>query len=212
MSRTGYLVCGRYFQHALLARAPYDRAVRSLYLPELGEADLEELAVVIVSSYVDADVLAVHAPALLRFWRAGGDLVCLGAPPFDWLPGSRHEPRRTNFWWYREPGADLPLTRHHPEEAPLAGLELPTLKWHHHGVFHVPAGARTLLAADDGSAVVYTHREDASGLLVATTMDADMHTGLRFIPKAETLFDHLVRWAGARSGTVRPAAELGNPK
>lgn len=195
MRRTAYLVHGRYFQHAIMQRRQFSDALTAVYLPTAREENLAAYDTVIVSSAADPDLLASHASGLVRYWRAGGDLVCLGAPPLDWLPGARYEPRLTNFWWYREPGADLRLIRGNDEAPPLRGLSLDTLKWHHHGVYHPPAGAETLLATEDGASVLYTHREPGSGLLTATTMDPDSHTGLRFIPKAEQLFAHLVDWA-----------------
>ena len=42
---------------------------------------------------------------------------------------------------------------------------------------------------------MYTEEHPGSGLLLATTMDPDYHTGQGFIPKAEGLLEQLVRWA-----------------
>lgn len=196
MRRVAYLTHGMWFEHALMRRDDYAAALTPLYLPVLRADDLRDVDVAVVGSRGDADVRADKAGLLLDFWRAGGDLVALDQPPVDWLPDARYEFRETNFWWWREPGGDLPIElREHPDEPFLAGLELADVKWHHHGVYHPPPGARTLVATPDDGAVLYAQREAGSGTLIATTMDPDYHTGQGFIPKAEGLLRHVLSWA-----------------
>jgi hypothetical protein len=96
---------------------------------------------------------------------------------------------------FATPGADLPLESPGLDDPVLAGLEHDDVKWHHHGVYHPPREARTLVATPDGGSVLYVDQRPGSGRLVATTMDPDYHTGQGFIPKAERLLEHLVGWA-----------------
>jgi hypothetical protein len=193
--RIAYLTGGHLFEQSILAREPYARALDPVYLPELAAGALDAYHVAILGSRGDADVIAEQGPALLRWWRAGGDLVALDQPPIDWLPGAAFEPRETNFWWWRTPGADLPLESPGLGDPVLAGLEHDDVKWHYHGVYQPPGEARTLVATPDGGAVLYVDQRPGSGRLVVTTMDPDYHTGQGFIPKAERLLEHLVGWA-----------------
>lgn len=195
MRRIAYLTGGHWFEQSILAREPYASALEPVYLPELAADALDAYHVAILGSRGDADVLAEQGPALLAWWRAGGDLVALDQPPVDWLPGAAFESRETNFWWWRTPGADLPLESPGLDDPVLAGLEHDDVKWHHHGVYHPPREARTLVATPDGGSVLYVDQRPGSGRLVATTMDPDYHTGQGFIPKAERLLEHLVGWA-----------------
>lgn len=197
MRRIAYLTGGHWFEQSILAHEPYARALAPVYLPELAARALDAYDVAILGSRGDADVLAEQGPALVAWWRAGGDLVAFDQPPVDWLPGAAFEARETNFWWWRTPGADLPLESPGLDHPILAGLEHDDVKWHHHGVYHPPPEARTLVGTPDGGSVLYVDQRPGSGWLVATTMDPDYHTGQGFIPKAERLLEHLVAWAAA---------------
>lgn len=196
MRRVAYATGGHWFQHAILGREPYASALEPVYLPELEPGGLEGFDAVIVGSRGDADVLAAKGSLLLDFWRAGGHLVAFDRPPIDWLPAG-YEWRETNFWWWTLPEGDLPLAMPGLDDPVLAGIEPDALKWHYHGVYRPPGGARTLVAAPDGPAVLYVERRAGSGTLVATTMDPDYHAGQRFIPKAAGLLEHLVGWAAS---------------
>lgn len=204
MRQVAYLVGGHWFEQSVLARDPYASALDPLYLPDLAADALARYHAAIVGSRPDADVIAERCPALLDFWRDGGDLVVLDQPPHDWLPETTHEARETNFWWWKEPGADLPLESPGLGHPVLAGLEHEDVKWHYHGVYWPRAAAEKLVTTPDGGAVLYVDREPGSGLLVATTMDPDYHTGQGFIPKAEELLRRLVGWA---QGGEAPASD-----
>lgn len=195
MRRAAYLTSGHWFEQSVLAREPYASALEPLYLPDLGAAELASYETVVVGSRGDADVLAAKAPELLDHWRAGGNLIAFDQPPLDWLPGAGYEWCETNFWWWSTPGEDLALETPGLDDPLLAGLGHEDLKWHYHGCYDPPPTARSLVTTPAGGAVLYVDQSPGSGLLIATTMDPDYHTGQGFIPKAERLLEHLVGWA-----------------
>lgn len=197
MKRTAYLTSGHWFEQSVLAREPYTSALDPLYLPDLDAAKLAPYETAIVGSRGDADVLAAKAPQLIDYWCAGGNLIAFDQPALDWLPGATYEWSETNFWWWRTPGEDLALETPGIGDPLLRGLAHEDLKWHYHGFYRPPPGARALVTNGAGGAVLYTDLRPGSGLLVATTMDPDYHTGQGFIPKAEGLLEHLVGWATA---------------
>lgn len=195
MRKLAYLTSGHWFEQSFLGREPYASALEPLYLPDLDAGALARYDAAILGSRPDPDVIADKGAALLDHWRDGADLIVFDRPPVDWLPGAAYEWCETNFWWWRTPGDDLPLETPGLEDPVLAGLDHADVKWHYHGVYHPPDEARSLVRTPDGGSVLYVDERPGSGALVATTMDPDYHTGQGFIPKAEALLDHLVRWA-----------------
>lgn len=111
-----------------------------------------------------------------------------------WISGVKWKFYPTNFYWWVNKGADLPLymaDEHHPL---FAKITVDDAKWHYHGVYLPPAHAEPILVNELGEAIIYADRESYPGNLYLTTLDPDYHLGQGFIPKVEHFLDAYLEW------------------
>jgi len=184
--------------------APHERALHLpeyrrflssvLYLPDLADGDLDRFDVVLLPDRSHLGRVAAAAPRLLAVLDRGATLVVLGEHPIPWLPGLRWEHRPTNYWWWLEPGASSGLVAADPDHGLFRHLTLEDATWHHHGVLLPPEGADTVIATDDGGAILYVDRVSTVGTVVAATLDPVSHVGSYFMPAAARFLRAFLPW------------------
>ncbi|HET9442584.1 MAG TPA: hypothetical protein VFO65_04630 [Acidimicrobiales bacterium] len=199
--------------HRALHEPKYARWLAgTVYLPDLPGADLSGYDGLIVPERLHAGRQQASRPRLLEVLGRGGTVVLFGDQtvyadqPRGWLPGVDWQHRPTNYWWWRQPGADSGLRPHHPAHPLWRHLTLEDATWHQHGVFHPPPGAEVLISTDDGGAVLYVDRHSTPGTLVVTSLDPMSHFGSYFMPATERFLDGFLPWlaAGHDEETVTP--------
>lgn len=192
---------GSAHHHRALTTPKYARWVDDLvYLPELGRADLAGFEGLLVPERLHTGLLDAARPRLLELLERGGTVVLFATQrvlveqPVGWLPGIRFEHRPTNFWWWLEEEAEPPVTAADPDHPLFTHLSLADATWHHHGVLRPPRGARTLVAARTGGAVLYVDAVSTPGTLLVTTLDPLYHFGAYFMPATERFLDGFLPW------------------
>jgi len=165
-----------------------------LYLPDLAEGDLDGFDVVLVPDRSHLGRVAATADLLLAVLARGGTLVVLGEHPIPWVPGLRWEHRPTNYWWWLQPGAHSGLAAADPVHSLFRYLTLEDATWHYHGVLRPPEGSETVIATDDGGAILYVDHVTTAGTVVASTLDPVSHVGSYFMPAAARFLAGFLPW------------------
>lgn len=204
LPRTALLHTASGYQLAALADpalAPY--RIEHVYLPDLAQGGLDEYDIVLVADREHPDLLSARAADLLAVAERGGVLVVFGEnAAHKWLPGITWEERPTNFWWWRT-GEDHGMRRRNLDDPMSAYFTDRAMIWHHHGIFHPPAGATVLVAVEEGGVEVgatsYIDRVSTPGEIFMTTMDPVFHHGAGFMPGATQLLYQTLRWAEDRA-------------
>jgi hypothetical protein len=173
---------------------------RLVYLPDLAWADLSAVDAIIVPERLHRGMLHAGRQVLLDLLERGGTVVVFGEQPVygdmpdGWLPGIRWEYRPTNYWWWRDAEPHSGLVGAAPDHDLFRHLTLADATWHQHGVFRPPDGAETVLATDDGGAVLYVDEVSTPGTLVVTSLDPLYHFGSHFMPATERFLDGFLPW------------------
>ncbi len=191
--------------------APHHRALHTepagpwvdevVYLPEAADADLGGHDVLLVPERLHRGLLHASAHAVLSLLERGGTVVAFGGQPTAWLAGLHWEHRPTNFWWWREPQGRSGIVAAQPEHPFFERVPLQDATWHFHGVFHPPSGSETLIASEDGAAVLYLDAVSTPGLLIVTSLDPLYHVGSYFMPAAGRFLAGFLPWVADRSGS-----------
>ena len=71
------------------------------------------------------------------------------------------------------------------------------MKWHYHGTFMPPAGAKSLLDVPGGRSIFYIDDTNFNGELLITTLDPMFHIGLGFINQSKPFLHGLANWLRA---------------
>lgn len=122
----------------------------------------------------------------------GGTVVAMGESRSDlWLPVEFHE-RPTNWWWWREPGADLGNRIVATDHPLLTGISVADVTWHLHGHLDPPEGAEVLVTDRDGLCLLYVDAVTTPGTIVATTLDPIYHHGSHFMPATTRFLDRFL--------------------
>jgi hypothetical protein len=192
--------------HAVLEDPRYGRHIsRLIYLPDLPDATLDDVDGLLVPCRAHHARVVAAAPKIRSLLERGGTVVAMAEQPTPWLPGLAWEHRPINFWWWRE-GGTCGLVAAQPEASLFDYVTLADASWHFHGVFHPPAGAETILAAEDGAAVLYVDRVSTPGTIVATTLDPMYHVGSNFMPAAARFLEGFLPWLVERMLPCSPRA------
>lgn len=195
MKRLAALYGGSFQHHQSFAEPRYRRWFSEIvYLPDLPRVDLARFDGLWITERLHRRRLRLAADQINAYLSGGGTVIAFGEQEDPWLPGVRWEHRPTNFWWWREAGARSGLVVAQPEHGLFRRLSLADATWHQHGVFHPPAGADTLIATEDGAAVLYIDRVSTPGTLLATTLDPMFHFGSFFMPATERFLDRFLPW------------------
>jgi hypothetical protein len=201
---------GTGFHHHSLKRPPFAPFFDELiYARELGAADLDRYAALIVTCRMNADLIEPHRDKLAAFVAGGGMLVAMGdTDAHRWLPGGgdwHYAP--TNYWWWLEKGADSGLRLRAPDHALFRFMTLSDATWHQHGYFVPPPGAVSLIDIEGAGSILYDDRVTlAPGRIIATTLDPFAHHGTFFMPAATRFLRGFLPWLCSEIG--RPAPEV----
>lgn len=187
MKRLGMVYGGSVTEYRVLSDARFARwFAETVYLPELSEADLESLDGLLVPEGSHHRKLRAAGGAIRAFLDRGGTAIAFGDQPFPWLPGMA--------WTFRPALPLTHLTTEHSDDGFHHHVPLDGAIWHHHGVFAPPAGGDTLLAADDGAAVLYVDRVSTNGTMVISSLDPLRHTGETAMPAAALFLERFLPW------------------
>lgn len=198
---------GTYYHHRTLHDPDLTPSLAGgLYAPELIDADLRPYDCLYVGSRQDASDLQRAAPRLRAFLDDGGTIVATSDTEAEtWVPGVQWQPTPINFWWWLTPGASSGLRVSAPSHPMFDALSLGDATWHHHGVLTPPAGAVSLIDADDGGSILYDDTVSTGGRLIVTTLDPCYHHGSYFMPATTRFLKKFLPWLAAQP-RYRPAA------
>lgn len=157
-----------------------------IYLLDLPDTDLGEFDGLLIPEGSHHIKLEAASGQIRGFLEDGGTVILFGDQPIPWLPGLD--------WEFRPAGESGELVAQHRDHSFYRRLTVEDATWHHHGVFHPPAGAETLLATQDGQAVLYIDRASTPGTLLVASLDPLAHFGGTFMPTAERFLDRFLPW------------------
>ncbi|OXM84997.1 hypothetical protein [Paenibacillus rigui] len=195
--RSAILYSGISYQHYFLNRnnGKYkNRFDDIIYVMDLHETELQSYDYVVVPTRLNQDILLEHAGKFEDYLHGGGHLISFGDFERSWISHVRWKFYPTNFHWWVNPGADLPLYPVDPEHPLFQRITVDDAKWHYHGVFLPHDRVERILVNEIGEAIIYVDRLSYRGHLYMTTLDPDYHLGQGFIPKAETFLDGYLAW------------------
>lgn len=201
--RIGLLHCGTFPALRTLADpalAPY--RIESVYLPEADPAVLAGLDTIIVGDRLHQRQLARFAPAIRAALQdPAKTVIVLGENQVEnWLPAVGYTFRPTVFWTWRT-GEDNGTRLRLPGDPMWEFFTPRAVSWHHHGLLHPPAGARSLVVMEengtDTGALLFLDEVNQPARLLVTTMDPVYHHGSGFMPGASQLLYSLLRWVTA---------------
>lgn len=188
---------GTYFHKEALSGPRYrDRFERLIDLRTLPAADLAGCDVLIVTCRSHPGKLRASRALFAGFLRAGGTVVAMGeTQPHTWLDGVRWSYRPTNFWWWKEAGADPGYVVPDAVHPLFSFITLADATWHYHGVLAPPAGARSLIELENGGGcLLYEDTVSSAGRLIVTTLDPFFHHGSHFMPTTTRFLDGFLPW------------------
>jgi hypothetical protein len=189
MKRLAALYGGSLPEHRTFAEPKYRRWLAEvIYLLDLPATDLGRLDGLLVSEGLHRGRLRA-AGQIQGFLARGRTVLLLGnqfdSQPSAWLPG---------LDWRPTVGQSSQLVAHHRDHSFHRRVPLEVAALHHHGTFRPPAGAETLLATEDGGAVLYIDRVSTPGTLLVAAMDPIAHFGESLLRDAEQFLDRFLPW------------------
>jgi hypothetical protein len=197
MTKLAALDGGTYFHKRALHGERFGGYFDALIdIRELATANLAAYDVLIVTDRTHPGKLREAQARLHGFLAKGGTLVVMGeTQPHTWLPYVKWHYRPTNFWWWREPGADSGLVASAPAHPLFRYITLADATWHYHGVLEAPAGATPLIELKNQTGcLLYEDRVSTDGALVVTTLDPFYHYGSYFMPVTERFLEGFLAW------------------
>ena len=201
--RIGLLHCGTFPPLRTLADPalqPY--RLESVHLPDADPSILAGLDVMIVGDRLHEGQLARFAPAIRAALQdPRKTVIVLGENKVEqWLPGVGYTFRPTVFWTWRT-GEDNGTRLRVPADPMWEYFTPRAVSWHHHGLLHPPAGARSPVVMEENGveigALLYVDEVNQPARLLVTTMDPVYHHGSGFMPGASQLLYSLLRWVTA---------------
>ena len=125
--------------------------------------------------------------------QAGGTVVALGESRSDlWLPSIDFTETPTNWWWWRDPDADLGVSIVAPHHPLMRGMGKEDVTWHLHGWFVPPEGAEVLATDAEGRAILYVDEVSTPGRMILSSLDPMFHHGSHFMPATTRFLDRFV--------------------
>lgn len=187
MKRLAILYGGSLPEHRTIEEPKYRRWIFDVvYILDLPDTDLSQFDGLLIPEGSHHVKLEAASGQIRGFLEQGGTVLLFGDQPVPWLPGLD--------WEFRTAGDPGKLVAHNKDDRFHQRLTVEDATWHHHGVFHPPDAAETLIASKDGSAVLYVDRASTSGVILATSLDPLAHFGGTYMPAAENFLDRFLPW------------------
>jgi hypothetical protein len=165
---------------------------------DLATACLDHLDVLLIPEGTHHGMLRQGSGAVVAMLERGATVAVFGDQPTGWLPGLRWEWRSVRTCGELSiVDASHPFHRH---------VRLEDATWHHHGVLRPAAGVTTLVATQDGAAVLYVDEVSTPGTIVASTFDPISHLGTSMMPAAGRFLARFLPWL-AGSAPAGPAPD-----
>jgi hypothetical protein len=185
--RLGLFYNGSILEHRIIEDPrfkPY--FAKQIYAPDLTAESLADLDGLYVPEGSNHRRLQESSGIIRDFLERGGTVLAFGDHPVGWLPGLD--------WELRPAGRGPKLTAGQPDFGFHQAVPLIDEIWHHHGVLRPPSGADTLLAAEDGSSVLYVDRANTPGTMLVTTLDPIQHCHRPESPVAAKFLGLFLPW------------------
>lgn len=187
MKRLAMLYGGSLPEYRTINEPKYQKwFAEEIYILDLPETDLGEFDGLLVPEGSHHVKLEESSGQIRGFLEGGGTVILFGDQPVSWLPGLD--------WEFRPAGDSGELTAPNGDHGFFRYLTVEDATWHHHGVFDPPNGAETLLATQDGRAVLYLDKSSTPGTILAASLDPLAHFGGTFMPAAERFLDRFFPW------------------
>lgn len=165
-----------------------------LHIGQLHMYDLTNYDTVILSCRLDIHYLQRYQSQLLTFIESGKRIIIFGEVLDNWFPTVDWEDSEVNFsWWVRDDG-ELPMSQQNKSHQLFNYLSVQDMKWHYHGSFSPPKGAKSLLNIPGGRSLFYVDNVSFKGELLVTTLDPMFHIGLGFIDQSRPFLHGLAKW------------------
>jgi hypothetical protein len=175
--------CGTYYHIETLEGGRAPRVWDAVVPPEALAHTLRPGDTLFVPCRSPAQRLLAQEGTIRAHLDAGGTVVAMGESRSDlWLPGVAFTPRPTNWWWWREPGADLGVEIAAPGHPLMTGPDRAAVTWHLHGHFDPPGGAEVLVRDAEGRALAHVDETGTEGRTVVTSLDPCYHHGAHVMP------------------------------
>lgn len=165
-----------------------------IHIRTLSSYDLSCYDTILLSCRLDIQLLKQHRQIFLNFLKQGKRLVIFGEVLDQWFPHIHWEDSEVNFSWWVRPNGDLPLSPDYQTHSLYEYLKVDDMKWHYHGTFAPPNGAKSLLNTPDGRSIFYIDDINFNGELIVTSLDPMFHIGLGFINQAKPFLHGLGQW------------------
>lgn len=195
MRRLGVVYGGSLPERRVLDRPELGRWVsEEIPVRELPSARLDHLDALLLPEGTHRGMIRAGTDAVVTMLERGATVAVFGDQPTEWLPGLRWEWRSA-----RSCGELAVVDATHPFHR---HVQIDDTTWHHHGVLRPTEGARTLLATEDGAAVLYVDKTSTPGTIVASTFDPVSHLGTSMMPAAGRFLAQFLPWL---TSTALPA-------
>lgn len=140
-----------------------------------------------------AQRLIPQKSVIARHLQAGGTVVALGESRSDlWLPAVTFTETPTNWWWWRDPHADLGVRIVAPKHPLMRAMRKEDVTWHLHGWFIPPKNAEVLATDAEGHAILYVDQTSTPGRMILSSLDPMYHHGSHFMPAATRFLDRFI--------------------
>jgi hypothetical protein len=190
---------GTYYHHRALFGERYrGYFAEVIYVRDLWNTPLAHFDAVVFPDRLHPGPLVAARERIAEYLAAGGTVAAFGESQSHlWLPGLTWSPRPTNFWWWKTPGARLPLYAATQEHSLFRHLTIPEATWHVHGVFTPPSGAIPLIGLEGDGALLYEDTVTTPGRMVISSLDPFYHYGSYFMPVTERFLHGFLEWLAA---------------
>lgn len=192
MKSVGVLYGGSLPERRVLDRPELGRWVtEEIPVRDLPSARLDHLDALLIPEGTHQGILRQGAETVTGMLDRGATVAVFGDQPTEWLPGLR--------WEWRSVRTCGPLTVIDDTHPFHRHVRLDDATWHHHGVLRPTDGATTLVATEDGAAVLYVDETSTPGTIVASTFDPISHLGTSMMPAAGRFLAQFLPWLAAEA-------------
>ncbi len=197
--RIAFVDGGTYYHHATYHDSQFRPFFsRNIYICDLPGDPLKDVDCLYIASRQYAPDLIAARATIIDFLSRGGLLVVMGETGVEqWLDGASWHSGVTNFWWWLTPGADSGLRIADGNHGMFTFLSLADATWHRHGGLTPPAGARSLIEAEDDGCILYDAQLPGGGRTIVTTLDPCYHHGSYFMPATTRFIHGMLLWLKA---------------